>query len=176
MAKHPLVGKPAPSLSLFNNKGETYNFTPGTQGAPVALFFFPKAGTYGCTREVCQFRDALVDQDTFKRSNIIIVGVSPDSVDTLKDFAAKQKVTYPILSDPNGEARNVYSVGKGLFGLSEARVTYFIDQNGIVRNALDATLNFGAHVKFVQDCIEELEAAVDVPQKENPEPIAATAA
>ena len=84
---HPLVGKPAPAISLPAADGETYTLTPGAKGVPVALFFYPKSGTrltssllsaeaadpwtvltltltahagsYGCTKEACQFRDAL---------------------------------------------------------------------------------------------------------------------
>lgn len=44
MAPHSLVGKPAPAISLPNQHGETYTFTPGASGAPVCLFFYPKAG------------------------------------------------------------------------------------------------------------------------------------
>lgn len=78
MSKHPLLGQPAPALSLPNSEGTTYEYKPGAQGKPSAIFFYPKAGacsrlptsclvsyrgvyagTYGCTREVCAFRDAL---------------------------------------------------------------------------------------------------------------------
>ncbi|KAI0061622.1 AhpC-TSA-domain-containing protein [Artomyces pyxidatus] len=152
-----LIGKTAPTLTLPSSDGSTFTFTPGTQGAPVALFFYPKAGSYGCTKEVCQFRDALVDQDSFKKSNIHIIGISPDPVDELKTFAEKQKVTYPMLSDQAGEARRTYGVGKALFGMSEARVTFFIDEHGVVRDALDATINFGAHVKFVSKWLDTVE-------------------
>ena len=79
-SKHPLIGKPAPVLSLPNADGTTYELKPGAEGKPTAVFFYPKAGafpcslltrsvchltwgpcigTYGCTREVCGFRDAL---------------------------------------------------------------------------------------------------------------------
>ncbi|KAI0051104.1 peroxiredoxin Q [Auriscalpium vulgare] len=158
MVQNTLVGQPAPALSLKNYDGSTYEF-PGTSGRPIALFFFPRAGSYGCTKEVCSFRDALVDQATFKNSNVTIVGVSPDTPEDLKAFAAKQNVTYPILSDQGGEARQAYHVGKALFGLAEsARVTFVIDQSGVVRDALDSTINFGAHVKFVSKWLETLPA------------------
>ena len=81
MSNHPLIGKPAPVLSLPNADGTSYEIKPGAEGKPTAVFFYPKAGafplsttwslvspvrnirpctgTYGCTREVCGFRDAL---------------------------------------------------------------------------------------------------------------------
>lgn len=121
---HPLVGKDAPSLSLPGADGETYALTPGAKGVPVALFFYPKSGMYaasflswrvsprtcvltlcdsatgsfGCTKEACQFRDALAEKDLFKRTKVDIVGISSDPVDKQKAFVDKQKLT---VSKPN---------------------------------------------------------------------------
>ncbi|KAI0754924.1 thioredoxin-like protein [Daedaleopsis nitida] len=156
---HPLVGKPAPSISLPAADGETYTLTPGAKGVPVALFFYPKSGSYGCTKEACQFRDALADNELFKRTKVEIVGVSTDAVDKQKAFVDKQKLTYPVLSDAKGEARKAYHVGKGLFGLAEtARTTFVIDSQGTVKDVLDTTVNYGAHVKFVSKWLDKLEA------------------
>ncbi|OJT11530.1 hypothetical protein TRAPUB_11948 [Trametes pubescens] len=159
MARHPLIGQPAPPLSLPGADGETYTFTPGEKGVPVALFFYPKSGSFGCTKEACQFRDALAEKDLFKRTKVDIVGISSDAVDKQKEFVEKQKLTYPVLSDANGEARKAYHVGKGLFGLAEtARVTFFVDSKGVVRDVLDTTVNYSAHVKFVTKWLDKLEA------------------
>lgn len=59
MAWQSLIGKQAPSLTLTNYNGDPYTLTPGKNGVPIALFFYPKSGSYGCTKEACQFRDAL---------------------------------------------------------------------------------------------------------------------
>ncbi|KAH9950559.1 thioredoxin-like protein [Amylocystis lapponica] len=157
MAPHSLVGKPAPSLSLPNANGETWTLTPGANGVPIALFFYPKSGSYGCTKEACQFRDALVEKELYKRTQLQVIGISPDPVEKQKTFAEKQKLTYPILSDANGEARKAYGVNKGILGLVDARVTFFIDSKGIVRDSLDSTVNYGAHVKFVTKWLDKLE-------------------
>ncbi|CAL1713288.1 unnamed protein product [Somion occarium] len=153
---HPLIGKEAPALSLPEANGETFTLEPGKNGVPIALFFYPKAGTYGCTKEACQFRDALAD--VFKSSKVQVVGVSADPVEKQKEFKEKQSLTYPVLSDTKGEARKAYHIGKGLFGLTDARTTFIIDSKGVVRDVLDATLNFGAHSKFVTKWLEKLEA------------------
>ncbi|KAI0076767.1 peroxiredoxin Q [Panus rudis PR-1116 ss-1] len=155
---HPLIGQPAPPLSLPDTTGETYNLTPGQNGAPIALFFYPKAGTYGCTKEACQFRDAIAEKGTFGGRNVQVVGISGDTVEKQKEFKEKNGLTYPILSDGKGEARKAYHVGKGLLGLVDARVTFIIDSQGIVRDALDATMNYGAHTKFVNKWLEKLDA------------------
>ncbi|KAI0647998.1 AhpC-TSA-domain-containing protein [Trametes meyenii] len=159
MARHPLIGQPAPAISLPGADGETYTLTPADKGVPVALFFYPKSGSYGCTKEACQFRDALAEKDLFKRTKVEIVGISTDPVDKQKEFVEKQKLTYPVLSDAKGEARKAYHVGKGLFGLAEtARTTFLIDAKGVVRDVLDTTVNFSAHVKFVTKWLDKLEA------------------
>jgi len=158
MTHHTLIGKPAPSISLPNSDGEQFTLKPGEKGIPIALFFYPKSGSYGCTKEACQFRDAMAEKETFKSTKAQIVGISPDPVDKQALFVEKQKLTYPVLSDEKGDGRKTYGVGKGIFGLSDARVTFIIDGKGIVRDALDATMNYGAHSKFVSSWLDKLEA------------------
>ncbi|EGN97994.1 hypothetical protein SERLA73DRAFT_182807 [Serpula lacrymans var. lacrymans S7.3] len=149
MAPHPLVGTPAPSFSIPDSNGETFNLTPGTTGAPIALFFYPESGSYGCTREACQFRDALAEKEVFKRSHVEVIGVSPDPVSKQKEFVERQKLNFPVLSDEKREAHKAYHIGRGMLGLTDARTTFVIDKNGVVRDALDATMNYSAHAKFV---------------------------
>ncbi|KZS93292.1 peroxiredoxin Q [Sistotremastrum niveocremeum HHB9708] len=151
---HPLLNKTAPSLTLPNASGEQFTLEPGKSGVPTALFFYPAAGTYGCTKEACEFRDAV---KVFKRTKCEVVGVSQDAVAKQKKFVDEQGLNYPVLSDASGEARKAYSVGKGLMGLTEARVTFFIDSKGIVRDVYDSTLNFSAHSKFVSKWLEKVE-------------------
>ncbi|PCH40146.1 AhpC-TSA-domain-containing protein [Wolfiporia cocos MD-104 SS10] len=155
---HLLVGKPAPSLSLPDANGETYSLSPGAKEVPTALFFYPESGTYGCTKEACQFRDALAEKELYKCTKVEIVGISKDSVEKQKAFVEKEKLTYPILSDANGEARKAYHVGKSLMGLTDARVTFFIDSKGVIRDVLDTTINYGAHAKFVTKWLDKVEA------------------
>jgi len=154
-SKHPLVGKPAPALSLPNADGTTFDYKPGTDGKPTAIFFYPAAGTYGCTREVCSFRDALTEKVEFKDSGIHVIGIAPDPVAAVKAFATQYDVTYPMLSDASGEARKAYSVGRGMMGLSEGRVTFFVDSGGIVRDTFDSVINYNGHVKAVSRALEQ---------------------
>ncbi|KAF7288581.1 Peroxiredoxin Q [Mycena chlorophos] len=158
MAHRKLIGEQAPSVTLPNYDGETYTleFTPGV---PTAIFFYPKAGSYGCTKEACQFRDAIAEKNTFAAGKVQIVGISADPVEKQKAFVEKHKLTYPVLSDANGEARKAYGIGKGLFGLAEtARVTVIVDGKGVIRDTTEGTLNYGAHSKFVTKWLDKLEA------------------
>jgi len=121
----------------------------------MAVFFYPAAGTYGCTREVCAFRDALTEKVEFKDSGITIVGIAPDSIAAVTTFATKHNVTYPMLSDESGEARKAYSVSRGMMGLTEGRVTFFIDSQGVVRETFDSVMNFNGHIKAVSRALEQ---------------------
>ncbi|KAJ7212144.1 peroxiredoxin Q [Mycena pura] len=165
MSHRSLVGKPAPAITLPNYDGENFTLTPGEQGLPIALFFYPKAGSYGCTKEACQFRDAIAEKDTFKEGKVKVIGISPDSVEKQKAFVEKHKLTYPVLSDSKGEAAKAYGVGKGLFGFADvARVTFIIDAKGSIRETLEGTMNFGAHSKFVTKWLDKLEAENAAPK------------
>ncbi|KAJ3852891.1 AhpC-TSA-domain-containing protein [Lentinula lateritia] len=160
-----LIGTAAPSVTLPNYNGEPYTIVPGKDGVPISLFFYPKSGSYGCTKEACQFRDALAEKEVFKDDRALVIGISPDSVEKQKIFVEKQKLTYPVLSDEKFEARKAYKVGKGMMGLADyARVTFIIDGKGVVRDALDATMNYGAHSKFVTKWLEKLQKEKEVPE------------
>jgi len=157
--KHPLIGQTAPVVSLPNADGMTYELKPGAQGKPTAVFFYPAAGTYGCTREVCAFRDALSEKVEFKDSGITVVGIAPDPIAAVQTFATKHNVTYPMLSDESGEARKAYDVPRGMMGLTEGRVTFFIDSQGVVREMFDSMMNFNGHVKAVSRALEQYKDA-----------------
>ena len=105
-----LIGKPAPTFSAPDSNGETYDFAAGSYDAPTVLFFFPKAGrwlcryylscidsgfdagSWGCTKEVCQLQ-TLSEKENFKRANTRIIGVSADPVEKQKAFVEKMKLT-----------------------------------------------------------------------------------
>ncbi|KAI0785239.1 thioredoxin-like protein [Abortiporus biennis] len=165
---HPLVGKQAPELTLPDANGQPFTLKPGS-GTPIALFFYPKAGTYGCTKEACSFRDNIAEKGVYSTTNVQVVGVSGDPVQKQKQFVESQKLTYPILSDEKGEARKAYSIGKALFGLTDARTTFIIDSKGVVRDSLDATLNYSSHSRFVDNWLGKL-AAEDKAVTEAPSP------
>ncbi|KZP33559.1 peroxiredoxin Q [Athelia psychrophila] len=166
-----LVGQPAPSFTTSDSNGAPYTLTPASVGVPIVLFFYPKSGSYGCTKEVCQFQ-AMTEKETFKRAGVLVVGVSPDPVDKQKAFVEKQKISYPLLSDVSGEARKAYGVTKHMLGPS-TRTTFVIDKTGTVRAVFDAMMNFAGHGKFVDKELDKLEAeaasataVVDAPASE----------
>lgn len=179
MPYRSLIGKTAPTITLPNYDGESYTFTPGTKGIPAALFFYPESGSYGCTKEACQFRDAIAEKDNFQPGKVQVIGISPDPVEKQKLFVEKEKLTYPVLSDANKEAIKAYGIGKGMLGfVSVARVTFIVDKHGIIRDALETTINAGAHSKFVEKWLHRLEEEASAPtvtttaETDHPTPVA----
>ncbi|KIM66812.1 hypothetical protein SCLCIDRAFT_1210866 [Scleroderma citrinum Foug A] len=158
MTPHPLINKEAPYFTLPDANGVVFQFPPEEGGhrveKPIAVFFYPLSGSFGCTREACQFRDALAENEIFKHSNVQVIGISGDPVAKQKAFVEKNHLSFPVLSDPEHVAYKAFSVGKSMFGLTDARTTFIIDGKGVVRSVLSASMNVNAHVKFV---IKELE-------------------
>ncbi|KAI6041379.1 thioredoxin-like protein [Pisolithus marmoratus] len=161
MAPHPLVDKEAPSFTLPDVNGESFRFPPEEGGKrvekPIAVFFYPQSGTFGCTREACQFRDALAENEIFKRSDVQVIGISADPVEKQKSFADKNRLSFPVLSDQDHVAHNAFRVGRGMLGFTNARTTFVIDSRGIVRGVLSATMNYSAHAKFVTRELEKIQ-------------------
>ncbi|KAF8644533.1 hypothetical protein AX16_008409 [Volvariella volvacea WC 439] len=158
MSHQDLIGKPAPTVTLLDQDGQPFTIAPGQKGIPIAIFFYPQSGSYGCTKQACQFRDAIAEKDTFGPGRVQIIGISRDPVAKQKQFVEDQKLTYPVLSDEKGEAVTLYNVGRGMFGLvGVARVTFVIDKKGIVRDALDATMNYGQHAPFVSKWLDKFD-------------------
>ncbi|KAL7422946.1 hypothetical protein Q5752_002244 [Cryptotrichosporon argae] len=158
MAKDsPLIGKPAPQLELpVIPDGKPFKLPLGEK--PIALFFFPEAGTKGCTMEACSFRDARASNAVFARHpDLEVVGISGDGLAKQAKFADEHGLGYPLLSDAHGDARKAYGVGKAFFGLSVERMTVFIDAAGVVRGVLTANIDMYAHAKFVEKQLSIIE-------------------
>ncbi|KAK4687003.1 hypothetical protein P7C73_g3115, partial [Tremellales sp. Uapishka_1] len=177
MGKSTLIGKPAPPLELPSiPNGDLYKLPIGEK--PIALFFvcyphlscpspfhsdysaqFPQAGTTGCTKEACAFRDAQKSNTTFKRfeGDLEVVGISSDATAKQASFADEYNLPYPLISDKDGAARKAYDVGGFLFGMVPGRETFFIDRKGIVRGVCDSNIDFKAHTKFVEKQLKEME-------------------
>jgi thioredoxin-dependent peroxiredoxin len=109
----------------------------------LVLYFYPKDNTPGCTAEAKAFRD---HYEVFKEMGAEVIGVSSDSVDSHRDFAAKCEIPFTILSDEDGKVRKLYGVPSSL-GLFPGRVTYVIDANGTVRHIFNSQLNPARHVE-----------------------------
>ncbi|KAH8825275.1 peroxiredoxin Q [Flagelloscypha sp. PMI_526] len=158
MGAEELVGQKAPAFTLPNYDGTPYAVKPGETGVPIVLIFYPAAGTPGCTAQACAMRDQMAAQkDRWGPDKVQLIGISKSSVTDQKHFVDKYSLTYPALSDAeSGEVRQLYKIGKVLFGLGDKRVTFVIDKTGTVRAAHDAMMNTLGHKNFVDGWLTTL--------------------
>ncbi len=134
----PKEGSMAPNFAAKDANGETVRLKD-LRGQKVVLYFYPKDDTPGCTKEACSFRDAFAD---FKKRDIKVLGVSKDSEASHKKFAAKYKLPFTLLADPDHSIADAYGVygekkfmGRTYLGVK--RVTFLIDEKGKVRKVFE---------------------------------------
>lgn len=122
-----LVGKPAPALDAKAHDGTRVDLA-ALKGKPVVVYFYPKDETPGCTKEACSFRDAWSD---LSKANVVLVGVSTDTAESHKAFAAHHKLPFHLVSDPDGAIAKAFGVpnNNGFLG----RQTFVIDKDGNVK-------------------------------------------
>jgi len=162
----PLVepGKKAPALTLPDQNG-TMHTLKEYAGRPVIMYFYPKDDTSGCTKEACAFRDIL---PKFTASDAVILGISPDDVESHAKFVAKHDLNFTLLADvPNDDGTppvcNTYGVWqeKSMYGrqyMGIVRTTYLIDENGRVARRWD-NVRVPGHAEEVLDAVNKLKAA-----------------
>lgn len=149
-------GLKAPALTLKDQNDIKISLNQFT-GKNVVLYFYPKDNTSGCTKEACNFRD---DFPNFGKLNAVILGVSPDSVESHKKFASKYKLPFRLLSDEKKEVIEKYGVWKekSMYGrkyMGVERSTFIIDKNGIVRKIF-RKVKVADHNSEVTEALKEL--------------------
>jgi peroxiredoxin Q/BCP len=142
------VGAKAPDFALPSQSEERVTLKDFL-GKPVVLFFYPKDDTPGCSKEVCAFRD---DFEEFGKLGAEVLGISSDSVESHKAFADKHDLPFALLSDEGGSVRKLYGVPNTL-GLFPGRVTYVIDEAGVVRHIFSSQLGVERHVQEAIDAL-----------------------
>lgn len=132
------VGKPAPAFTLPDQKGESHALVD-FRGRWVVLYFYPKDDTSGCTKEACQFRDAGA---AYKKKKAVVLGVSPDGVESHLKFATKFSLPFTLLADVGSKVCQAYGVWqeKSMYGrkyMGVVRTTYLIDPQGVIARRWD---------------------------------------
>jgi peroxiredoxin Q/BCP len=131
-------GNKAPAFTTKDAAGRTIKLKD-FKGQKVVLYFYPKDDTPGCTKEACSFRD---DFAIFKKRGINVLGISPDSEASHKKFAAKYKLPFTLLSDPDHAIADSYGpygqkkfMGRTYMGI--LRTTFLIDENGKIKRVFE---------------------------------------
>ena len=131
------VGTKAPDFTLKNQEGQEVSLSQFA-GKRVVLYFYPRDNTPGCTRQACGFAQNYAG---FTQRDVVVIGVSKDSVASHLKFAQKYELPFVLLSDPDLQAIQAYGVWqeKKLYGkasMGVVRTTYVIDPQGVIEKVM----------------------------------------
>ncbi len=129
------AGQPAPLFTATTHAGEVVDLA-ALRGRKVAVYFYPKDNTPGCTAQACNLRDNL---GVLEEHGIAVIGISPDDDDSHERFTERHDLTFPLVADPDREIIERYGVwgerknyGKTFMGLQ--RTTFLIDEDGVIQH------------------------------------------
>jgi peroxiredoxin Q/BCP len=144
-------GDKAPAFSAQSAGDITVSLSDFAGKKNVALFFYVKDNTPGCTREARAFRDA---SDELGRRGTVVIGVSTNGLASHERFAANQELEFPLLVDAEGKIAEAYGVlRKG--ALMATRTTFLIDKDGIIRRVWPK-VSITGHTGDIIAAIDEL--------------------
>ena len=131
------VGMKAPEFTLLDKDGNAVSLSDFL-GKKVVRYFYPKDNTPGCTRQACAFAAAY---EGFKTMDVVVIGVSKDSVASHLKFAQKHELPFILLSDPELQAIQAYDVWKEKklyrkVSMGVVRSTYIIDEQGMIEKVM----------------------------------------
>jgi thioredoxin-dependent peroxiredoxin len=146
------AGDVAPDFTLPDSEGRNVSLSD-YRGRQVIVYFYPAAGTPGCTKQACDFRDNLAELDG---AGYQVLGISPDKPEKLAKFAEAEGLTFPLLSDPDkkvltewgafGEKKNYGRIVQGVI-----RSTFVVDPDGKIAKALYNVRATGHVAKLIKD-------------------------
>jgi thioredoxin-dependent peroxiredoxin len=128
-------GDIAPDFTLPDQDGQPVSLA-ALRGKPVALYFYPKADTPGCTTQACGVRDHKAD---YTQAGAVVLGVSPDPVKRIAKFDQKYDLGFPLLADEDHSVAEAYGVWaqKSMYGrtyMGNERTTFVINPDGTIRD------------------------------------------
>lgn len=131
------VGQKAPDFTLNDQNGNPVSLSDFL-GKKVVVYFYPKDNTPGCTRQACAFAGAY---EAFKQKDVVVIGISKDSVASHVKFAEKYSLPFILLSDPERVAIESFGAWAekklyGKLGFGVVRCTFIIDEQGIVTHVM----------------------------------------
>jgi peroxiredoxin Q/BCP len=119
------VGAAAPEIVGEDAAGNPVKLSD-QKGKMSVVFFYPKDGTPGCTKQACAFRDAF---DKLQKAGVTVFGVSRDSVESHREFRKEHQLPFAMVADESGAAMTAYGVPAKYFIMSD-RVTFLVDDQG----------------------------------------------
>src|SRR6266849_2875220 len=145
------VGDLAPDFTLTDQSGAAVSLEEYLGKTDIVLYVYPRDNTAVCTDEACAFRDSY---EIIKAAGAEVIGVCSDSVESHRQFAEENQLPFILLSDTDSLIRTRYGVPTA-FGLP-GRVTYIIDQQGIVRHIFFSQFTSKRHVDVALETLQAI--------------------
>ncbi|NNF16111.1 MAG: peroxiredoxin [Gammaproteobacteria bacterium] len=142
-------GTPAPDFTLPDQDGNPVSLHATLKQGPVLLYFYPADFTPGCTREACMIRD---QHEEIMDVGVTVLGISSQSEDSHTRFQKKHDLPFTLLADTSKEVVKLYE-SRGFLGITK-RITYMIDADGIITDAVDAMFNIDAHENLINKALQ----------------------
>lgn len=146
------TGDALPEFELLDQDGQAFS-SSRLKGEAFVLYFYPKDDTPGCTAEACSFRDSY---EEFEDIGAKVVGVSSDSPEKHKEFAAKYRLPFTLLSDKGNQLRKLFGVPKSFFGLIPGRVTYIFNEESQLIHMFNSQLKVNKHITEALEYLKSL--------------------
>lgn len=137
------INTKAPDFSLPSTEGKEFILSKDGAGKPLILYFYPKDFTRKCTAEACEFRDQF---EVFRKMDILIYGVSTDSIETHHKFREHHNLPFHLLSDRKGKVSALYKAKLPFVNVAN-RVTYLIDKDHIVKEVYKELFGAESHIE-----------------------------
>lgn len=137
-------------FSALTDDGNRIDLSEALKKSNLVLYFYPKDETSGCTAEACSFRDSWSEVTA---ANALVIGVSSDSVESNAAFREHHALPFTLISDPDKKIREAYGVRGRLL---PPRVTFVVDQSGIIRHVYDSQLAPTNHVREALGALRKL--------------------
>jgi len=147
-ADTPEVGQPAPNFKLPDQNGKIHTLD-NFHGKWLALYFYPKDDTPGCTEQACKFRDDLHKLEALGAN---VVGISVDNTTSHAKFARKYNLPFPLLADSKAETAAQYNslLNLGIVKFAK-RNTFLIDPNGKIAKIYLSASTSRNSIKVIED-------------------------
>jgi peroxiredoxin Q/BCP len=153
------VGAPAPDLIGYTVNGSAVRLG-GVRGCPAVVYFYPRDGTPGCTKEACAIRDGWAE---FRRAGVAVFGVSRQSRARHQEFATEHRLPFPLVADESREVQRAYGVPDAWLGFADARVSFLIDPAGRVSRVWP-DVDPGVHASDVLAAARTLTSGAALPE------------
>jgi peroxiredoxin Q/BCP len=137
------IGSTVPAFILPDQNGKLFDINTVLGKKNLVIYFYPKDDSPGCTAQACSFQDQF---EVFKEADAVIIGISGQTVESHKEFAAKHRLTFTLLSDEGNKIRKLFGVPTNLLGLLPGRVTYVADKSGKVIYIFNSQMQATKHV------------------------------